>query len=106
MNFLIFASVFLLVIALMNIYIWRRFLCLLTHGIGRYLLIVPLALMLGDIFFILDIVTGVVSVSPALYMITSSFDGATFMLFVVAVVYDLSIMYQSESPLISPVVTL
>lgn len=84
--------------ALLNIYIWRRFLRVLTHGIGRYLVIIPIVLMLGDIFFVVDIVTGVIPDSPALYMISSSFVGITFMLFVVAVVYDLSITVSRRVP--------
>lgn len=98
MNFLLFASVFLLVMALLNIYIWRRFLRLLTHGIGRYLIVVPIVLMLGDIFFVVDIVTGIIPDSPALYMISSAFVGITFMLFVVAVVYDLTITVSRRVP--------
>ena len=98
MNFPIFASVFLLVMALLNIYTWRRFLRLLSHGVGRYLMFVPIVLMLGDIFFIMDIVTGIIPDSPLLYMITSGFVGVTFMLFVVAVVYDLSITVSRRVP--------
>lgn len=98
MNFYIFASVFLLVMVMLNVYIWRRFLRLLTHGIGRYLVIIPILLMLGNIFFVLDIVTGIIPDSPALYMISSSFVGITFMLFVVAVVYDLSVTVSKRVP--------
>jgi len=98
MNFYIFAAIFLLVMVLLNIYIWRRFLRLLTHGIGRYLFVVPLVLMLGNIFFVLDIVSGLIPDSPALYMISSSFVGITFMLFVVAVIYDLSVTVSKRVP--------
>jgi predicted MPP superfamily phosphohydrolase len=98
MQFLIFSSIFLLVMALMNVYIWRRFLRLISHARVRYLIIIPLVLMVGDVFFILDIATGVIPDSPALYMITSSFVGITFMLFVVAIVYDLSITVSKRVP--------
>ena len=97
MNFLIFASIFLLVMALLNLYTWRRFLRHLSH-VGRYLLVVPMVLMLGDIFFVVDIVTGIIPDSPTLYLITSSFVGITFMLFVVAVVYDLSVTVSKRVP--------
>lgn len=97
-RFLIFASLFLLVMALMNIYIWRRFLRLLSHAKVKYLIVVPIILMLGDIFFILDIITGIIPDSPALYLVTSSFIGMTFMLFVVALVYDLSITVSRRVP--------
>lgn len=98
MRFLIFASIFLLAMALMNIYTWRRFLRLISHARVHYLIIIPILLMIGDSFFILDIVTGVIPDSPTLYFITSSFVGITFMLFVVAVIYDLSITISKRVP--------
>lgn len=54
--------------------------------------------MLGDIFFILDIITGFIPDSPTLYMISSSFVGITFMLFVVALFYDLTITVSKRVP--------
>lgn len=98
MQFLIFASVFLLVMILMNVYTWRRFLRLLSYDKVGYLLAIPVALMLGDIFFIVDIATNIIPDSPTLYMITSSFVGFTFMLFVVAVIYDLTITVSKRVP--------
>jgi predicted MPP superfamily phosphohydrolase len=98
MRFLIFAAVFLLAMGLMNIYIWRRFLRLISHAKVHYLIIIPIALMAGDTFFILDIATGIIPDSPTLYFITSSFIGITFMLFVVAVIYDLSITVSRRVP--------
>ncbi|MDH5443996.1 MAG: metallophosphoesterase [Gammaproteobacteria bacterium] len=98
MSFYLFASVFLLVMALMSFYIWHRFLRQLTHGIGRFLVIIPIVLMLGNVFFVVEIVTSVIPDSPLLYMITSSFVGITFMLFVVAVVYDLSVTVSRRVP--------
>ena len=98
MQFLIFSSIFLLVMALMNLYTWRRFLRQISHAKARYLIIIPIVLMAGDVFFILDIATGVIPDSPALYFITSSFVGITFMLFVVAVMYDLTITVSKRVP--------
>ncbi|NNG14707.1 MAG: metallophosphoesterase [Gammaproteobacteria bacterium] len=98
MQFLLFSSVFLLAMALMNVYIWRRFLRLISHAKVHYLIIIPILLMAGDAFFILDIVMGVLPDSPALYLITGSFVGVTFMLFVVAVIYDLSITISKRVP--------
>ncbi len=91
MQFLIFASIFLLVMVLMNAYIWRRFLRLLAFDKAKYLISIPIALLLGDMFFIADIATNIVPDSPALYYVSSSFIGVTFMMFVVAVLYDLTI---------------
>lgn len=98
MQFLIFASIFLLVMIFMNVYIWRRFLRLLDYDKAGYLLGIPVLLMLGDIFFILDIATDLIPDSPALYIITSSFIGFTFMMFVVAVIYDLTITVSRKMP--------
>lgn len=99
MQFFIFSSVFLLAMALMNVYIWRRFLRLISHAKVHYLITIPILLMAGDTFFILDIATGVIPDSPTLYYISSSFVGVTFMLFVVAVIYDLSITVSKRVPL-------
>ena len=98
MQFLIFASIFLLVMILMNVYIWRRFLRLLSYDKVGYLLAIPVVLMLGDIFFIVDIATNIIPDSPALYFITSSFIGFTFMLFVVAIIYDLTLTVSKRVP--------
>ncbi len=91
MQFLLFASVFLLVMALLNMYTWRRFLRLLDYDHKGLLLAVPVLLFIGDVFFIADIVTDIIPDSPALYLLSSSFIGMTFMLFVVAVLYDMTL---------------
>jgi predicted MPP superfamily phosphohydrolase len=98
MQFLIFASVFLTVMVLMNIYIWRRFLRLLVIDHKGYLLVIPIILLLGDLFFVLDIATNLIPDSPSLYYISSSFVGITFMMFVVAVIYDLTITVSKRVP--------
>jgi predicted MPP superfamily phosphohydrolase len=98
MQFLLFASIFLTVMVLMTIYTWRRFLRLIDIDHKGYLLVIPVILLLGDIFFIVDIATSLVPDSPALYYITSSFIGITFMMFVVAVVYDLTITVSRRVP--------
>lgn len=98
MQFLIFSSIFLFVMALMNVYIWRRFLRLLSYDKAGYLLAVPVVLMLGDVFFIVDIATNIIADSPALYFILSSFIGVTFMMFVVAIIYDLTVTVSKRVP--------
>ncbi len=84
--------------ALMNLYIWRRFLRHISHAKVHYLIIIPIILMAGDIFFILEIATGIIPESPALYFATSSFVGITFMMFVVAIIYDLTITVSRRVP--------
>lgn len=98
MQFLIFASVFLVVMTLLNFYIWRRFLRLLTFDHHEYLIAIPIILLSGDMFFIFDIATNMIPDSPALYFISSSFVGVTFMLFVVAVIYDMTITVSKRVP--------
>lgn len=98
MRFLIFGSIFLLVMTLLNVYTWRRFLRLLSFDKKGYLIAIPIVLLLGDIFFIVDIVTNIIPDSPALYFISSSFIGVTFMMFVVAVIYDLTITVSKRVP--------
>lgn len=98
MNFLIFASIFLLVMVLMNVYTWRRFLRLLAYDKKGMLLAIPVVLLLGDLFFIADIATNIIPDSPGLYIVTSSFVGITFMMFVVAVIYDLTITVSKRVP--------
>lgn len=93
-----FFIIFLVVMALLNIYIWWRFLRLLDYRYGRYLVLLPICLMLGDIFFVLDVITGFIPDSPVLYLITSSFVGVTFMVFVVAVFYDLTVTVSKRIP--------
>jgi len=44
MQFLVFASVFLLVMVLLNVYIWRRFLRLLDFDKANYFLLLILLL--------------------------------------------------------------
>jgi len=96
MHFLIFSSIFLLVMISINIYIWRRFLRHLFHHNTNYLLFIPVLLLLGNIFFIIDIKTGFIPDSPALYILSSSFVGMTFMIFIIAIIYDLSISIANK----------
>ena len=98
MSFLLLASIFLLVMVLMNVYTWLRFLRLLTFDKKGYLLAIPVVLTLGVVFFVVDIATTIVPDSPALYFISSSFIGFTFMLFVVAVIYDLTLTISRRVP--------
>ncbi|MFK5913824.1 MAG: metallophosphoesterase [Woeseiaceae bacterium] len=64
----------------------------------NYLLAIPIVLMLGDVFFIVDIATNIIPDSPTLYFISSSFIGFTFMIFVVAVIYDLTLTVSKYMP--------
>lgn len=41
-----------------EVYTWQRFLCLISHTRAQYLIIIPIVLMAGAVFLIIDIVTG------------------------------------------------
>ena len=98
MRFLIFTSIFTAVMAALNIYSYRRFFRKLNPPFNRYAFVIPSILMLGDIFFILELATQIIPESPTIYFITSSFIGLTFMFFVIAVIYDLSVTVSSKVP--------
>ncbi len=98
MRFIIFSLVFLSVMGAANYYIYRRFFRRLDSRLSRYAWLVPSLLMLGELFFVWDIATGLVPDSPLLYLTTSAFVGITFMLFVVATVYDLSVTVSRRVP--------
>lgn len=98
MRFLLFTSIFLFVMALANYYIYRRFLKRLSPAFNRYAFVIPSVLMLGEIFFVLDISIGLIPDSPTLYLINSTFIGITFILFVVTTLYDLTVTASSKVP--------
>jgi predicted MPP superfamily phosphohydrolase len=95
---LIFISVFLTVLALTNYYVYRRFFCQLSpwfHKIGALLMI---TIMAGEVVFAVDVATGFIPESLALYLTISLFVGSTFMLLVVALVYDLTVSVSRRAP--------
>lgn len=98
MRFVIFGLVFLSVMGAANYYIYSRFFRRLSSRLRRYAWVVPSLLMLGELFFVWDIATGLVPDSPLLYLTTSAFVGITFMLFVVTTFYDLSITASRRVP--------
>ena len=99
MRYLVFATVFLLVMGGINYYIYRRFLSKISTFFKPYAAIIPLILMLGEVFFLIDAVTNFIPDSPALYLFLSAFIGISFILFVMALVYDLVITASSHVPL-------
>lgn len=98
MRFLVFISIFMLVMAALNFYSYRRFFRKLHPPFNRYAAVIPVILMMGDIFFVVEIVTPIIPESPALYFVTSTFVGLTFIFFVIALVYDLGITASSKVP--------
>lgn len=98
MRFLIFGLIFLLVMAAANYYIYRRFFCRLAPELRRYAPVIPIILMVGELVFIADAALNLIPDSPTWYFINSAFIGITFMLFVVATVYDLTVTVSSRVP--------
>ena len=94
----LFVSVFLAIMALMNYYIYRRFFRVLTPAFSRYAAVIPTILMVGEIAFLLEVITHVLIESPRLYLLFSAFIGITFLLFVVAVIYDLTVSVSRRVP--------
>jgi len=77
--------------ALLNLYIYRRFLTKLHPPYNRYAFVLPSLLMFGETLFVIEAISRILPESPALYYLLSSSIGITFLLFVVALVYDLNL---------------
>ncbi|MDH3353742.1 MAG: hypothetical protein OEL79_00850, partial [Chromatiales bacterium] len=95
---LIFVTIFISVLALTNLYVYRRFFRKLSPIFRRTGLILMAAIMLGELIFAFDTITRALPESLLLYLITSAFIGSTFMLFVVALIYDLIISTSKRVP--------
>lgn len=95
---LIFIVIFTGVLALVNYYVYKRFFSRLGTGLRFAGLILMIIIMTGEIVFAVDMVSAFIPESLALYMMLSVFIGATFMLFVVALIYDLTISVSQRVP--------
>jgi predicted MPP superfamily phosphohydrolase len=98
MRIFIFFGIFTVVMAALNFYIYRRFFKRLSPRIVRHAAVVPVILMAGDLFFIIEAAFGIIPGTPAVFFITSAFVGLTFMLFVVATFYDLLLSVSNRIP--------
>ncbi len=99
MRFFIVASIFLLVMAVMNLYTYRRFLRRLSPPFNRYAFILPLVLMLGEVVFAIEVVTGAIELASLAHLVLSATIGITFLLFVIAIAYDLSVTISARVPM-------
>ena len=96
---IIFIAIFIGVLGLVNYYVYKRFLQQLSpsfHVIGTLLIVI---IMAGEIFLAFDAIYGFIPDSLPIYMMLSTFIGATFILFVVTVIYDLTISVSRRVPL-------
>lgn len=98
LRFIIFFSIFLLVMAALNYYSYRRFFLRLDPIFSRYAAVVPLVLMLGDVFFVVVSAAGWFTSYPLIFLVTSSAVGFTFVFFVVTTFYDLTITVSKRVP--------
>lgn len=98
MRFSLFFLAFLGVMALFNLYIYRRFFKKLHPPFNRYAFFIPSVLMLGEILFVFEVSLRFLPESPLVYFVLSASIGITFLLFVVALVYDLNLSLFKRIP--------
>jgi len=95
----VFIAVFIGVLALTNYYVYRRFFRRLSPRLHRLGALLMSLIMVGEALFAVDLVTGFIPASPAFYMGLSALLGSSFILFVVALVYDLVLSVSRRVPL-------
>ena len=88
-RFILFGAVFTAVMGGLNYYTYRRFLCRLHFGTHRLWSGIVVTLFAIEILFVFQTLTHALNDSSLLYYLLSSAVGMTFILFVVALVYDL-----------------
>ena len=98
MRIIFFFTLFLGVMALLNLYTYKRFLKKLHPPFNTYAFIIPSILMIGEILFVLEAVWNVFRDSPTLYFLLSASIGVTFLLFVVSALYDLNLSLFKRVP--------
>ncbi len=96
---IIFILGFLSVLALTNYYVYRRFFCFLSLWPRKICTSLIIAIMVGEIIFAVNFVAAFIPESPILYMLLSALVGVTFILFIVALSYDLIISASRKVPL-------
>ncbi len=102
MRLVIVASIFLLVMAAANFYVYHRFIRKLSPALRRWTALIPALLMVGEVLFVLDAAMDLFHGSPWFYLVSAAFVGCTFVLFVVATVYDLVMTISRRVPWASP----
>ena len=97
-RFLLFGLVFTAVMGGLNYYVYKRFLKRLHFGTAKAWAVLCLGLFGIEILFVLQTLTHLLPDSVALYYLLSSSVGVTFILFFVALVYDLMHTAASRIP--------
>ncbi len=86
------------VMALMNSYVYRRFFRQLSSRLHLFGALLTTTLMGVELLFVLDRLTGLLPDSTLLYRTSTTAVGLSFMLFVVALIYDLTITTSRRVP--------
>lgn len=98
MNMILFAIMFMAVMVLLDLYIYRRF---LTKIFIRHLLLVKvfiITLFMLQIIFVLIARFNLLNIALGFYYLFSLAIGITFMLFVMGLIYDLSLLLSKRVP--------
>ena len=95
---IIFVAVFLSVLALINYYVYRRFFRQLSPRLHRVGGLFMVTIMGGEVVLVVDMVANFFPESLAIYMTLSACIGFTFMLFVVTLIYDLTVSVSRRVP--------
>ncbi len=98
MRFSLFFLAFIAVMALFNIYIYKRFFKKLHPPFNRYAFVIPSILMLGEVLFVIEAMLRILKQSPFVYFLLSASIGITFLLFVTALLYDLNLSIFKRVP--------
>lgn len=98
MNFWIFVAVFTILMALLNLYTYKRFLKKLSSPFNRYAWVIPLFLLALEILFSLDRVFHLLPQSKVIYYFVLSSIGVTTALFMIALLYDVNLTISQRIP--------
>lgn len=98
MQQLTFISIFISVMALMNFYSYRRFFHQLSATFRLFGAIVSTVLMLFELLFVADRLSGLLPDSLLIYRLSTTAVVLSFMLFVIALIYDLTITTSRRVP--------
>lgn len=97
-RFLLFGTIFTVVMGGLNYYAYRRFLARLHFGTKGFWLSFCAVLFAIEILFVFQTITHLLPDNPALYYLLSSAVGVTFILFFFALIYDLTHTAASRIP--------
>lgn len=97
-RFLLFGTLFTTVMGGLNYYLYKRFLRRLHFGSAALWKALVVGLFGVEVFFVLQTLTHLLPDSPLLYYVLSSAVGITFVLFVMALIYDLLHTAASRIP--------